>query len=498
MIIAADLFAGAGGCSTGLLKAAEARGERVDLVAVNHWPISVETHTRNHPAARHVCASIETVDPRIAVPGGKLDLLIAAPECTHHSTARGGKPINDQSRASAWHILRWIELLRVNDVLIENVPEFRTWGPIGANHRPLKRLKGQTFRAFIAALESYGYRVEWKVLNAADFGAATTRRRLFIRATRKRVVSWPEPTHSRTGSPTLFGGPKKWRAAREVIDWSLPSQSIFERKRPLQPATMRRIIDGLRRFGGEQLQPFIVHLTHGGRTLDIDAPLPTVTTANRGELGLAQPFIVPFYGENGEQRPRTHDIDEPLPTQPTNPKFGLCEPFVLSQGGGGVARPVSSPAPTIVAGGAVSLVEPFISVQRNNNTPKSLDEPVPALCTGGHIALVEPFLTRYYGSGSGLEAASVDRPLDTVTAKARFGLCQPVVDGYVLDIRFRMLQPHELSAAMSFPKSYVFAGNKGDAIRQIGNAVDCRMAEALCGSILDSQAPRARNREAVA
>lgn len=131
MILAADLFAGAGGMSTGLMSAATARGESVNLVAVNHWPTAVETHTKNHPQVRHYCAPVETLDPRVAIPGGKLDLLIAAPECTHHSTARGGKPINDQSRASAWHILRWVELIRVETVLIENVPEFQTWGPLG-------------------------------------------------------------------------------------------------------------------------------------------------------------------------------------------------------------------------------------------------------------------------------------------------------------------------------------------------------------------------------
>ena len=181
MIRAVDLFAGAGGCSTGLLQAAEARGGRVSLVAVNHWPTAVETHTRNHPEAQHFCASIETLDPRVAVPTGKLDLLIAAPECVFHSTARGGKPIDDQRRASAWHILRWLELLHVEEVLIENVPEFQAWGPLAKNNRPLKSKKGQTFHAFIAAIQSLNYRVEWKVLNAADYGAATTRRRLFIR-----------------------------------------------------------------------------------------------------------------------------------------------------------------------------------------------------------------------------------------------------------------------------------------------------------------------------
>lgn len=524
----ADLFCGAGGASTGALRAIEARGMRAQLTCVNHWPIAVETHTRNHPEARHFCASIETVDPRVAVPSGKLDLLIAAPECTHHSTARGGKPINDQSRASAWHIMRWLELLRVEHVLIENVPEFQTWGPLGRNGRPLKSRKGETFRAFVSALESYGYRVEWKVLNAADYGAATTRRRLFIRANRGRqAIAWPQPTHSKTGAATLFGGRQKWRAAREIIDWSLPSQSIFARKRPLRPATIRRILEGLRRFGGPELHPFLVQLTHGVRTLNVDAPLPTVTTANRGEIGIAEPFIVPYYGENGTQRPRTHSLNEPLPTQPTNPKFGLVEPFVLQQQSGGVARPVSEPAPTISTDGAIALVqpfilgqqsnsaprttddpiptvaaagkiafiEPFIVTQRNNNAPKTLDEPVPALCTGGHIALAEPFLTKYTSTG---QAYSVDQPIDTITTRDRFGLVQPVVNGYVLDIRFRMLQPHELSAAMSFPKGYAFAGNKGDAIRQIGNAVDCAMAEALCGAILDAGKPTIVRREAVA
>jgi DNA (cytosine-5)-methyltransferase 1 len=386
-LTAVDLFAGAGGCSTGLLQAASRRDERVSLVAVNHWPIAVETHRRNHPDARHFCQAVETVDPREAVPSGTLDLLIAAPECTHHSAARGGRPMNDQSRASAWHVLRWLELLQVREVLLENVAEFQTWGPLGRNQRPLKSRRGETFRAFVAAIESYGYRVEWKVLNAADYGAATTRRRLFLRASKRRgPIAWPAPTHSKTGSSTLFGGTKRWRAAREVIDWSLPSQSIFTRKKPLRPATMRRIMEGLRRFGGEEIKPFL-----------------------------------------------------------------------LGQQSGAVPRPVT--------------------------------EPVPTVATDGAIGLIEPFLTEYYGNGG---AQSVNEPVPTVTTHDRFALVQPVVNGLALDIRFRMLQPHELSAAMSFPTGYAFAGNKGDAIKQIGNAVDCAMAAALCGAILDSLRPAAR------
>lgn len=384
----ADLFAGAGGCSTGLMQAAQDRGQRVSLVAVNHWPTAVETHTVNHPEARHFCASVETLDLRVAVPGGKLDLLIAAPECVHFSMARGGRPMSDQSRASAWDLLRWLELLRVEDVLIENVTEFQTWGPLGANGRPLKSRRGETFQAFIAAVESYGYRVEWKVLNAADYGAATTRRRLFIRAKlgRKPIV-WPAPTHSRNGSPTLFGGTRRWRAAREVIDWSLPIQSIYSRKKPLTPKTMRRLEIGLVRCGGQ--------------------------------------------------------------------------PFLLGQQSGAVARSVDLPAPTVATDGAIALVVPFT---------------MPYCSNGGHLA------------------RPVTEPLSTITTKDRIALVIPRGS----DVLYRLLQPHELAAAMSFPRTYAFTGNKGDRVKQIGNAVDVSMARALCGAILDAKRPRAEKDEAVA
>lgn len=578
MIRVADLFAGAGGCSTGLLQAATQRGERVELVAINHWPIAVETHTRNHPEAKHFCASVETLNPITAVPSGRLDLLIAAPECVFFSTARGGKPIDDQRRASAWAILRWLEHLRVDELLIENVPEMRDWGPLGATHKPLKSKKGETFRAFIRVIESLNYRVEWKVLNAADYGAATTRRRLFIRARRGgKAIHWPASTHSKTGQASLFGGVRKWRAAREIIDWSLPSQSIFTRKIPLKPATIRRILEGLRRFGGPQLEPFlvilrnhatgqsiegpiptvtgggthtgiaepvIVKLTHGdrARARAIDEPLPTLTAANRGELGivepfivqpahgvgagrgdrgrvtsvesplgtqpasnrfaLAEPFLVPLYSERDGQRARVHSVDEPVPVIPASGdgKFGIVEPFVLQQQSGGLPRPVDQPAPTIAADGAIGLVEPFIVPPRhmNDGGVDSVDAPLRTVtAVSGHVfGVVEPFLTKY--NRTAIKAKSVDDPLETVSTRDRFALVQPVINGYALDIRFRMLQPHELSAAMSFPQSYVFTGNKGDQIRQIGNAVDCRMAEALCGAILDARTPTRRKDEAVA
>jgi DNA (cytosine-5)-methyltransferase 1 len=540
VIHVADLFAGAGGCSTGLLMAATDRGERVDLVAVNHWPTAVETHTRNHPEARHFCASVETLDPRVAVPGGKLDILIAAPECVFFSSARGGRPIDDQRRASAWSILRWLELLDVRNVLIENVPEMRQWGPLGKNHRPLKAHKGETFNAFIAALRSMHYAVEWKVLNAADYGAATTRRRLFIQAWKipgnrsRAAIHWPDSTHSKAGSTTLFGGRKRWRGAREIIDWSLPSQSIFTRKKPLQPATIRRILEGLRRFGGPALEPFlvvlrnhmagrpldapvptiaagghvglaepvIVKLTHGDRKRErsIDEPLPTITTANRGEIGIAEPFIVqPAHGSGGGRGDtgRVHSVDAPIGTIPASNRFALAEPFLIPfhserEGQTPRAHSIDEPMPVIPAtgDGKFGVVEPFILGQQSGSVARSVEEPTPTIATDGALSLAEPLIAKYNRTSTA--AKPVSEPLDTVSTRDRFALVQPVINGYALDIRFRMLQPHELAAAMSFPRSYSFAGNKGDVVRQVGNAVDCSMARALCGAILDARQPRSR------
>jgi DNA (cytosine-5)-methyltransferase 1 len=404
----ADLFCGAGGSSTGLLQAAQALGLRVELTAVNHWETAVETHAANHPQARHVCASIDSLDPR-QVTGGRLDLLWASPECTHHSTARGGKPIHDQSRATAWCVTRWAEALRPKWIIVENVPEFQTWGPLGTNNRPLTSRKGETFSAWLHTLRALGYTVDMRVLNAADFGAATSRRRLFVMArldggARGRgPLLWPDRTHAPQGGRTLLRDMATWRAAKDIIDWQDHGRSIFGRSRPLAPRTLKRIAAGARKFWQMELDPFLVAMEHGGRELAIDRPLPTITTAKGGA-------------------------------------FGVVQPFLLGQQSGAAARPVDQPAPTVA--------------------------------TSGAIALVEPFLVSFYGNGG---AQSIGVPLLTVTTHDRFRLVQPSA----LDIRFRMLRPHELAAAMGFPAGYQFAGTKTDAVRQIGNAVEVHQAQAL-------------------
>jgi DNA (cytosine-5)-methyltransferase 1 len=448
----ADLFCGAGGTSTGAEEALRALGHDVHLTAVNHWDIAVATHSANHPTARHFCASLDALNPRDLFAEGELDILWASPECTHHSVARGGRPVSDQSRATAWCVVRWAEALRPPVILVENVPEFMSWGPIGTNGIPLKSKRGELFRAWCSALEACGYRVDHRILCAADYGDPTTRRRLFVQAVRgRRRIVWPDPTHAPAVEATLFDR-RPYRVARDVIDWSLQGQSIFDRKRPLSPKTLARIEAGLLKFG---LSPFLVPQQSGHKTWPINRPLPAITT--KGAEALVEPYIVAWDNQSGSG---VWSADEPLSTIVTKARHGVAEPYLIELRGTsksqvkGSSRSVDTPFPTITAG-------------------------------GGHVAVCEPFLVSYYGNG---EALRVDAPLDTVTCKDRFGLVRPEIriDGkrYLLDIRFRMLQPHELAAAQGFPVGYNFTGTKTQVVKQIGNAVPCGLARALVLSVM--------------
>lgn len=321
-IRAVDLFAGAGGASTGLVLAAKKAGASLDLTAINHWPAAVETHATNHPSARHLCINVESVDPRDVCPGGKLDILIAGPECTFFSCARGGKPINDQRRSSPWLVFRWLELLQVERVLIENVPEMRAWGPLGTNGKPLKSKKGQIYRQWFETFERYGFKAEERLINSADYGEAQTRTRLFVQAVRgRRRIVWPEPTHASKPAASLFAGElQRWRPAHEVIDWSHPGRSIFWRQKALSPATMRRIAEGLKRFGGDA---FVLSQASGGAPRHIEQPIPTLATA--GAVGLVQPmpFTMPYCSNGGKlARP----VSEPMGTITTKDLIALVQP----------------------------------------------------------------------------------------------------------------------------------------------------------------------------
>lgn len=317
----ADLFCGAGGMSQGLLLAANDLNAKLKLVAVNHWDVAIATHELNHPGQRHECAGLAEADPCELVPGGYLDLLCAAPECTHHSNARGGKPMNDQSRSSPMLILDWLTKLYVKAFVIENIPEFAGWGPLGRNNKPLKSKKGQTFQAWLGMLRSLGYKVEWKVLTCADYGAPTIRRRLFVIGRRDgKAITWPRPSHIApppTDQHILFADDRpKWRTAREIIDWSKAGKNILTRKKPLADKTLRRIEIGIREFCGTDAQPFLIILRGTGTVRSVDEPLPAVT-AGGGHLALVQ-FLIQYYGSSD-----VASVDAPLPTVTTKDRFGL-------------------------------------------------------------------------------------------------------------------------------------------------------------------------------
>lgn len=539
---AADLFSGAGGTSTGMIMMLKQMGyaeSDIELVAINHWSLAIQTHIANHPFVRGLCQNVDAVQPLEVVPGGRLDLLVASPECIFHSKARGGKPINDQRRASAWQVIRWAETLRIQNILIENVEEFKDWGPIyddcncGAGvdaeikahtkscHylKPIPEMRGKTFLAFVGALESLGYNVTHRVVTCADFGDPTTRRRLFILASKGKRPTWPDPTHVKKSGNDLFSANRPtWRPAREIIDWTLKGESIFSRKKPLKPNTMRRIMKGLIKYSGlpfvlpdegvnrgnaprsiddplqtvtasrgagHLVEPFLVayHSDKEGaeRVNSVDAPLPTVDTSNR--FGLVEPYIVKLYNTNVGS-----DIDQPLPTVTANSNhLWLADPYIVSYYGKSNAGSVEDPLPTITADSQhLYLAEPYIVACNHGDAPNrshSIDDPFPTVTGVDAWAVCEPYLVKYHGTGG---PVSLDEPLDTVTTHDRFGLVLPLVNGdkVLVDIRFRMLQPHELSAAMSFPKGYKFVGTRGDNVKMIGNAVPVQTAKALVGALL--------------
>lgn len=530
-IHAADLFCGAGGFSSGLIEAARALGLDVQLLAINHWDVAIATHTANHPGVSHLCESVEGVNPRKVVPGGRLHLLMASPECTHHSNARGGKPMSDQSRATAWHILRWAEALYIDNILIENVREFRDWGPLGADGRPLRSGKGKLYGQFLRSLRALGYTVDDRLLNAAHYGDATTRQRLFIQARRgRKAVTWPEPTHLASDDLGMYPNARPWRTAREIIDWSIPGTSIYGRKKPLAPNTLARIMAGLRKYsglpflvgaGGPQgagkpqsvdeplgtvmganhralIEPFLVVLQNNRDAVSLDKPLPTVLTSG-AHFGLCEPFIMPLNHGKGDLR--SYSLDKPMPTVTSVDAWGLCQPFLIKHFTGSDACSVDKPLPAITANYEhLGLIQPFLvpffsSREGQEPRTRSIDQPVPTVCAQPRIGLARPFLVKYHGNGQG--ACSVDDPLDTITARDRFGLVEAGIAGTpgvppldkgdtlaMLDIRFRMLQPHELAAAMSFPEDYQFSGNREQKVKQIGNAVPVRTAQALCQNVL--------------
>ena len=446
-----DNFAGGGGASIGIERAI---GRAVDI-AINHDPASIAMHSANHPHTRHLCESVWEVDPVEVTAGRPVGLAWFSPDCTHFSRAKGSVPVSKKIRGLAWVVIRWAKRVRPRVIILENVREFETWGPLNDDGRPCPIRKGQTFKRWIGCLRGQGYKVEMKVLDAADFGAPTHRRRLFLVARRDgQPIVWPSPTHVCPKKHKALGL-AAWRTAAEIIDWTLTCHSIFLTKeeakvvgvkRPLAEKTMARIARGIQRYVIENPKPFIVVCNHGGeefRGQSIEDPMCTLT-ASRDAHGLVMPFIAGVGGRAGQ----SHEtgMAQPVGTVTAKNDRALAAAFLSKFYGTNVGAPVDGPAPTITG-------------------------------QGNHIAEVRAFLIKYYGQGIGQD---VGGPLHTVVSVDRFGLVTIHGEPYrIVDIGLRMLTPRELANAQGFPAGYILTGTARNQVARIGNSVSPPVAEAL-------------------
>lgn len=434
--IIVDNFAGGGGASTGIELAI---GRSVD-VAINHDPAAIAMHKANHPDTEHYCESVWDIDPVKAVNGRPVALCWLSPDCKHFSKAKGGKPVEKSIRGLAWIAVRWAATVRPRVIMLENVEEFKTWGPLTKDGYPDPDKKGRTFNAFINALKRQGYQVDFRELRASDYGAPTTRKRFFMIARCDGYpIRWPEPTH---GDPRLFKNLKPWKTAAEIINWSLPCPSIFETAekikakygikavRPLADNTVQRIAMGIQKFIINNPDPFII----------------------KSDNHITAPFLAQYHSYSTDGA-RGQTLDKPLLTQDTSNRYALITSHIMKMKGTNIGQQVNQPLQTITAG-------------------------------GNHFGEVRAFLTAYYGTSIG---SKLNEPLPTVVSKDHFGLV--VVNGLnyqINDISLRMLEPRELFNAQGFPSDYIIdkdhTGNrypKSAQVARCGNAVPPPLAEHL-------------------
>ena len=488
-----DSFAGGGGASTGI---EIALGRSPDL-AINHDPEAIALHTANHPETRHACESVWTVNPHDVADVGGVDLLWASPDCKHFSKAKGGKPVDKGVRGLAWVVVGWARKVKPKVIILENVEEFATWGPLLDDGRPDPTRRGLTFRRWLGYLRGAGYAVEWRELRACDYGAPTSRKRLFVIARCDgRPIVWPEPTNVDPAAPRdLFSSSKPpWRTAAECIDWSIPCPSIFDRKRPLAEATLARIARGLQRYVIENAKPFIIKAkSNGWDRADSgiwpgERPLPTVIASDLYAV-VAPTLIQTGYGEREGQAPRALDLQAPHGTVVAGGcKTALVAAFLAKHYGGGYTGAgvgVDEPASTVTTVDHHAVVTSHLAVLRNNCDGADQQAPMPTVTAGGtHLAEVRAFLVKYFGNERG--GVDVTEPMDTVTTRDRFGLVTVEgVDHVIVDIGMRMLTPRELARAQGFPESYVLdvgGLSKSAQVRMIGNSVCPPIAAALVGA----------------
>jgi DNA (cytosine-5)-methyltransferase 1 len=469
-----------------LIDAVKELGLNVKLTAINHWDVAIATHEANHPDVTHYQASIETVQPHEIVPGRRLNLLVASPPCTHFSVARGGKPKAEQLRMDAWALLRWIDELYVDNILIENVPAFVKWGPLTLEGHADKRYIGQTFQAWLAVLK-INYNVEYKILNCADYGDPTSRQRFFLLARRPKhkPIVWPVRTHASrkelaklARQPNLFISHtdlQPWVPAKEIIDWSLEGNSVFGRSTPLKPNTMRRIFAGLDKFVLKPLrekqksQPFIVPQFSTQKARDIGEPVSGITTTSRGigvieteafqlnlkgsarrdrdineptftqnggnHQGVVNSFMFNMAHTNNNDAAMCKHLEETLPTIAGKGMFAFVEaqPFVIGQQSGAVPRETNEPVPTVAGKGAIALCESFVTHEayavnmKGKSNAREIDEPTFSQTATSHQYLSEAWIVKYYGNGK--NAVDTNEPVPTVTGRDRFALAEASIVG---------------------------------------------------------------------
>lgn len=524
-----DNFAGGGGASTGMEMAT---GVSVDI-AINHDPEAIRMHKANHPMTKHYCESVWDVDPVEACAGYPVALAWFSPDCKHFSKAKGGRPKDKNIRGLAWVALRWAGLVRPRVIMLENVEEFKTWGPLNRSHRPIKAKNGDTFRKFIEQFRELGYTVDFKELVAADYGAPTMRKRLFLiaRCDGKPIV-WPKHTHGPADSEEVKAGLlKPYVGAYTQLDFSLPCPSIFDTAeeikekygiravRPLAPKTIERIARGLKKFVIDNTEPFIVQVNHSGAKSDycnsMNEPISTVTSKNG--FGIVEPYVVQI-GQTGFTVDRSKDVREPLTTIVSKNEHCLIEPKLApfmgtnttNHPGGRCDDPIHTittgnqqclisptliqyhsetsenevrgqtieePIMTVDSSNRYGLVTSFLSKFYKSGTGQDVREPLHTITTSaGHFGEVRAFLIKYYGQGTGQD---IKKPLDTVTARDRFGLVTiEGVDYQLVDIGLRMLEPKELYGCQGFPDDYIidhdYTGKtypRSEQVRRCGNAV---------------------------
>lgn len=536
-----DLFCGAGGTSTGVENARyEGRQCAKVIGCVNHDANAIASHAANHPDAMHFTEDIRTLElsPLIAHIAKMRKLypdafvvLWASLECTNFSKAKGGQPRDADSRTLAEHLFRYIEAINPDYIQIENVEEFMSWGDLDENGKPISKDAGRLYQQWVANVCGYGYRFVHRILNSADYGAYTSRRRFFgIFAKGSLPIVFPEPTHSKEGAAGLFGRLHRWKPVREVLDFSDEGESIFGRKKPLVDATLERIYAGLIKFVAGGKEAFMVKwnsMSRAGKyhAPGIDEPCPTVATQSR--LGVAQvSFLSKYYGGSPEGKSvsveepagaittrdhhsfitayygngHNHSIDEPAPTLTTKARLA----FVDMQYGNGTPCDIETPAPTVTTNPKPQLVtcKPWIMNTSFKNTGSSIDEPAQTVTANRKWHYL---MNPQFQSAGG----SVDSPCFTLIARmdkmppyliqteqgemaiviepddspAMVKIKQFMALYGIIDINMRMLRIPELKRIMGFPSDYVLVGTQADQKKFIGNAVEVNMARVLCEAL---------------